>query len=167
MFGHVCSLSVGLSLLFRTPSALSLEVGNIDSIKSLAQTLAGPVIDTYKDQPRGPSPAIWTNKNTWSELGPIWGALVEYSYLTGDWQFDSATAKALWTLNSLYEWFETPSKSQNVTNGAQSNWALAALTAAEVGFSKPGEGAWIDLAKKRLRTWPASGKVAHVNVAVV
>jgi len=149
MFAHACSLSLGLALLLRGTNALSLDTGNTDSIKSAAKTLASTVVDAYKKQPEGSAVGFWREVYSWQDSGVIWGGLVEYSFLTGDSQFDDVIVKGLWSQRGADEHvnFMTKNMSRYITNSAQSTWALAALTAEEVGLSKPEKGAWIDFAK--------------------
>ncbi|KAF2798041.1 glycoside hydrolase family 76 protein [Melanomma pulvis-pyrius CBS 109.77] len=146
MFAHACTLSLALPFLFGAAGAISVDIGSADSIKSAAKTLAGAIVDSYNDLPKGSPIGMFEDPYFWWESGAMWSGLVEYSHLTGDSQFDAVVAKALWAQTGDGD-FLPPNQTKSEGNGDQSVWALAALTAAENGFTKPEAGAWVDLAK--------------------
>jgi|TARA_R110002003_G_scaffold805_2_gene21473 mannan endo-1,6-alpha-mannosidase len=73
--------------------------------------------------------------------------LIEYSYLTGDSQYDSIISQALQHQAGDYEAFMPANQTKTLGNEDQSIWGLAAMTAAEVGLPSPPKNLqWLDLA---------------------
>ncbi|KAF2877207.1 glycosyl hydrolase family 76-domain-containing protein [Massariosphaeria phaeospora] len=145
-------LSFLLSLIFTASSAINLDVNSANSIKATARTLAGAIVDVYNGQNAGFTPGLFDipivrdEVHFW-EAGAIWTSLIEYSHLTGDSQHDDLIATALEFQVGEQRNYMPKNQTMNITNDDQSRWALAALTAAEVGFKKPQSGEWLDLAK--------------------
>lgn len=91
-------------------------------------------------------PGIFGGDTYWWESGVLWNALIGYSYLTGDSQYDDRISQGiLWQLGD-YDAFMPPNQTKTLGNDDQSSWALAAMTAAEVGFPKPKDAEWADYA---------------------
>jgi mannan endo-1,6-alpha-mannosidase len=82
----------------------------------------------------------------WWEAGTVWNALVGYSHLTGDSQYDGIISQALQFQVGDYNAYMPPNQTKTLGNEDQSCWGLAAMTAAEVGLSKPQSAEWIDYA---------------------
>jgi mannan endo-1,6-alpha-mannosidase len=72
--------------------------------------------------------------------------LVDYSFLTGDSQYDAIVSEALQFQVGDYNAYMPQNQTKTAGNDDQSVWALAAMTAAEVGFPKPKSGEWVDYA---------------------
>jgi mannan endo-1,6-alpha-mannosidase len=76
----------------------------------------------------------------------VLNSLISYSYLTGDTQYDAMVSEGIqWQLGDN-DTFMPANQTKVLGNDDQSYWALAALTAAEVGFPKPKTGSWEDYA---------------------
>ncbi len=118
-----------------------------DSIQSVAKTLAGSIIKTYNTTQNPGTPGIFEPPYYWWEAGAIWQGFVEYSHLTGDSQYDSLVSEALQWQTGSDNNFMPANQTKNLRNEDQSTWALAALTAAELGFSKPKNSDWLTLAR--------------------
>jgi mannan endo-1,6-alpha-mannosidase len=71
---------------------------------------------------------------------------VEYSHLPEDKQYDDLVSQALYFQIGENRDYFPANQTKTIGNDDQSTWALAALTAAEVGFPKPPNGEWIDFA---------------------
>ncbi|KAF2202831.1 mannan endo-1,6-alpha-mannosidase [Delitschia confertaspora ATCC 74209] len=151
MFLPKSFLSLALPLFIRAVRGLDLDVNTEDSIKSTAKTLAGAIVAAYNDylQP-GEVPGLFSEAGApyyWWQAGTTWNALIEYSYLTGDSQYDELVSNAITFQLGKGNSFMVTNQTKNLGNDDQSTWGLAALTAAEVGFKNPREGKWIDFAK--------------------
>lgn len=97
-------------------------------------------------------PGIFGGDTYWWESGVLWNALIGYSYLTGDSQYDDRISQGiLWQLGD-YDAFMPPNQTKTLGNDDQSSWALAAMTAAEVGFPKPKDAEWADYASNVWQT---------------
>jgi mannan endo-1,6-alpha-mannosidase len=66
--------------------------------------------------------------------------------LTGDTQYDALVSQALQFQVGDYNAYMPPNQTKTLGNDDQSCWGLAAMTAAEVGFSKPNSSEWVDYA---------------------
>jgi mannan endo-1,6-alpha-mannosidase len=75
-------------------------------------------------------------------------SLIDYSYLTGDSQFDDLVAEGMLHQVSESNDFMPPNQTKTLGNDDQSYWGLAAMAAAENGFStnKLGSRSWVDFA---------------------
>jgi mannan endo-1,6-alpha-mannosidase len=147
MFARAGLLSLAFSLLAQQGVALDLDTGNQDSIKSAAKTLAGGIIAAYnKSLEATQTPGIFGEPHYWWQAGTTFNALLEYSKLTGDSQYDSLISEALLHQRGENNDYMPANASTELGNEEQSTWALAALTAAENGFQKPKDAAWVDYA---------------------
>jgi mannan endo-1,6-alpha-mannosidase len=81
------------------------------------------------------------------KAGAVFGGMVEYSYLTGDTQYDALVSEGMQWQSGEGRNFMPVNQSEVLFSTAHSAWGLAAMTAAEMGFSKPKNGDWIDYAK--------------------
>lgn len=78
----------------------------------------------------------------------MFGTLVDYSFLTGDNQYDDLLGEGLQHQLGDYNAFMPANQTKSLTNDDQSTWGLAAMSAAENGFStsKIGNLSWAQLA---------------------
>ena len=85
----------------------------------------------------------------WWESGAAFGTLIDYSHLTDDKEYDGLIGEALNHQIGEQNAFLPLNQSKSMGNDDQSTWGLAAMGAAEAGFSteKIGDLKWIDLAK--------------------
>ncbi|KAF1964161.1 cell wall glycosyl hydrolase Dfg5 [Bimuria novae-zelandiae CBS 107.79] len=144
------SLATSTTLFARSSAALDLDVKDQQSIKSVAKTLAGGIVATYKnDLGESLIPGLFSDPYYWWEAGAVFGSLVDYSFLTGDNQYDDLVGEALEHQIGDFNAFLPVNQTKTLGNDDQSTWGLAAMSAAENGFttSKIGNLSWIDLAK--------------------
>lgn len=88
------------------------------------------------------TPGLFSEPYYWWEAGAVWHGLIEYSFLTGDSQYNALVSEALqWQLGD-FDAFMPPNQTKTLGNEDQSVWGLAAMTAAEVGFPKPKDAEW-------------------------
>lgn len=78
----------------------------------------------------------------------MFNALIEYSHLTGDKQYDSIVSEGI--QGQLGEEpgyaFMPLNQTNSITNDGQGLWALAAMTAAESDFPNPENRSWVEYA---------------------
>lgn len=82
----------------------------------------------------------------WWEAGTVFNALIEYSKLTGDSQYDSLISEGILHQIGEQKNFMPTNATTQLGNEDQSTWALAAMTAAEMEFPKPKDAEWVDYA---------------------
>ncbi|KAF2796930.1 glycoside hydrolase family 76 protein [Melanomma pulvis-pyrius CBS 109.77] len=142
--------TIAISSVLHSVSAepAKLDVTNSNSIKTYSKSLAESIVnDYYKTKPSSPSGLFYNlpeNQNGTAEIdrsesGAIWDALIAYSHLTGDLQFNDVVAEALYAQMGPKQDF-LPGPKSKTPNDEQSQWGLAALSAAEYGFPKPIDG---------------------------
>ncbi|KAF2029972.1 mannan endo-1,6-alpha-mannosidase [Setomelanomma holmii] len=149
MFGHTGVLSLALPFLVGRvvgQTGIQLDVSSTDSIKSAAKSLAGGIVSFYNETlQKDLTLGLFPDPYYWWEAGIVFNALIGYSYLTGDSQYDSLISEALQHQIGDHDAFMPPNQTKTLGNDDQSSWGLAAMTAAEVGFPKPANLNWIDL----------------------
>ncbi|KAJ4301497.1 hypothetical protein N0V90_003589 [Kalmusia sp. IMI 367209] len=119
------------------------------SIKSAAKTIAGGIVAKYnKDLKDELIPGLFNDPYYWWESGAVLGSLIDYSYLTGDNQYDDLIAEGVMHQVSDSYSFMPPNQTKTLGNEDQSIWGLTAMAAAEDGFStsKLGNHSWVDFA---------------------
>ncbi|KAI4683361.1 uncharacterized protein J4E88_004536 [Alternaria novae-zelandiae] len=117
------------------------------SIKSAAKTLANGLVTFYNESvSESGIPGIFPKPYYWWEAGLVFNALIDYSYLTGDSQYDSIVSEGIQAQLGEDYAFMPANQTGQITNEDQTTWALAALTAAETGFSPPENRSWAEYA---------------------
>lgn len=119
----------------------------------MAKTLAGGIVSAYKETlAKDLIPGLFADDYYWWEAGVVFNGLIEYSHLTGDTQYDALVTQALQHQLGDYNAFMPPNQTKTLGNDDQSSWGLAAMSAAEVGLSKPNGTEWIDVASNVFNT---------------
>ncbi|KAL1799360.1 hypothetical protein ACET3X_003397 [Alternaria dauci] len=149
MFARVSVLSLALSCIVSTTAALDLDVQNKDSITKAASTLADGLVTFYNDGLSDHQvPGLLPDPYFWWEGAIMFNALIEYSSLTGDKQYDSIVSEGI--QGQLGEEpgyaFLPTNQTAKIFNEDQSLWALAAMAAAESDFPKPENKSWVEYA---------------------
>lgn len=81
-------------------------------------------------------PGLFSDDYYWWEAGAVLNSLMQYSYLTGDAQYNTRVSKAIqWQLADENAFMPANQTSTSTTN-AQSIWALAAMTAVDIALPK-------------------------------
>ncbi|KAK7187592.1 hypothetical protein DPSP01_003725 [Paraphaeosphaeria sporulosa] len=149
MFICLLSLSLATSLFAHSGAALDIDVKDQDSIKSAAKTIAGGIVKLYKDDLKEELiPGLFSDPYYWWETGAVFGTLVDYSSLTGDKQYDDLLGEGFEHQLGEFDAFMPSNQTKTLGNDEQSTWGLAAMSAAENGFStsKIGNLTWVQLA---------------------
>ncbi|PSN62985.1 mannan endo-1,6-alpha-mannosidase [Corynespora cassiicola Philippines] len=136
-------LPLALSLALGSVAAIDLDVNNQDSLKTVAKTIADDIVSAYNDTIAdfGP-PGLFPDPYYWYEAGIFWQALIEYSHITGDSNYDATISTALQWQTGDFDAFMPVNQTKSLSNDEQSIWGLAALAAAESGLSKPENVTW-------------------------
>ncbi|KAI0596702.1 glycoside hydrolase family 76 protein [Biscogniauxia sp. FL1348] len=136
-------------LLLVVPGAiagLTVDVDDQASIKKGAALVAEDLMNFYTGDIPGILPA---DDYSWWTGGALWSTLLDYRDRTGDTTYDDTIYQGLrWQTGSNSD-FAPANWSSTLGNDDQSIWALAALVAAETGFTSPpsGDPQWLDLAQ--------------------
>ncbi|KAF2670611.1 putative cell wall glycosyl hydrolase Dfg5 [Microthyrium microscopicum] len=151
-------LSVVLVVSSTSVSALDLDPKNADSIKSAAKAVAKTVVSLYNGNKSVEIPGIFSTPGFyWWQAAPVWDALVDYSFLTGDTTYNDIVGKALQFQVGPNNDYMPPNQTKSEGNDDQSFWALAAMTAAERNFPAPNTSipTWSTLATNVFNTQAA------------
>jgi mannan endo-1,6-alpha-mannosidase len=150
---HLKPLSLGL-LAATTASALTLDTQSPESIKNASSTLASAIVASYRAQLKVPGIfGVVGAPYYWYEGGAVFNALISYSHLANDTQYNDLITEALKHQMGSPDGDTAPFMPSNQTKGLgnddQATWALAALTAAEVGWEDPQPGlSWLEVATR-------------------
>ncbi|KAF2726318.1 glycoside hydrolase family 76 protein [Polychaeton citri CBS 116435] len=126
-----------------TAETVDFDITDSSSTKNASGTIAESIIRRYNDQPAPLIPGIFTletngNQNwPWYGSGMIWDSLINYWGQTGDDQFNDLIQQGLYFQTGEHEDFLPANQTSMEGNDDQAVWALAAMTAAEVGFPEP------------------------------
>ncbi|KAL1642985.1 hydrolase 76 protein [Didymella pomorum] len=146
-------LPLASSLLAGHVAALNLDIDSQDSIRSVAKTIASGIVSFYDaSQKDDPIPGLFPDPYYWWESGLAFNALIDYSGLMNDSEYNSRISEALQHQLGDYDAFMPPNQTKTLGNDDQSTWGLASLSAYEIGLSTPASGSWLQFAKNVLDT---------------
>ncbi|POS68711.1 glycosylhydrolase family 76-2 [Diaporthe helianthi] len=141
-------------------AALDVDLTSTDSIKSAAKQVAINLMSYYRgDQPGqvpgilpGPPPA---GDYYWWQGGALWGAMIDYWYVTGDTTRNDAAEQGL-VFQSEYSYMPR-NWSISLGNDDQGFWGMSAMLAAEMNFQNPPPKSpqWLALAQAVFNTQAA------------
>ncbi|KAI3339727.1 glycosyl hydrolase family 76-domain-containing protein [Ustulina deusta] len=147
-------LSVSFAQLFLSATGvlagLTLDVDDAASVKKAAALVAEDLMGFYNGEIPGllpgPPPA---GDYYWWTGGALWASMLDYRSRTGDTQYDAKISEGLLWQRGSNDDFLTANWTLTTGNDDQAIWAMAALLAAETGFTEPGEGnpKWLTLAQ--------------------
>jgi mannan endo-1,6-alpha-mannosidase len=119
-----------------------------DSIKSVAKTIASGIVSFYDATLKDDLiPGLFPDPYYWWESGLAFNALIDYSGLTNDSEYNARISEALQHQLGDFDAFMPPNQTKTLGNDDQSTWGLASLSAYEVGLSAPASGSWLQFAK--------------------
>jgi len=135
-------------------AALTVDLTSVDSIKAGAQTVAKGLLSFYTGDQPGQVPGLLPAPYYWWESGAMFGALVDYWYLTGDDQFNTKVTQAMQFQVGPNNDYMPPNRTKDEGNDDQAFWAMAALAAAENNFPNPpsNQPGWLALAQAVFNT---------------
>ncbi|KAK3115756.1 hydrolase 76 protein [Teratosphaeriaceae sp. CCFEE 6253] len=128
----------------RVHAIVTLDITNASSISAAAQVVVERIVGLYgnsADFPVGTgTPGLFPEPYYWWESGLAWDSLIRYWALTGDDTYNNLVREGLLFQLGPDSNFLPPNQTKSEGNDDQSYWALAAMTAAEYGFSAPTAG---------------------------
>ncbi|KAL0264666.1 hypothetical protein SLS55_000617 [Diplodia seriata] len=134
-----------LSLVLNHVHAVDIDISSTDSIKDAASEIAFGLMKWYTGNNTGDVPGNLPDPYYWWEAGAMFMSMVEYWYYTGDETYLPQTKQAL--VHQTGDKNDYMPNNQTLTEGNDDQlfWALAAMTAAELKFSDPGDEAasWV------------------------
>ncbi|KAL6928938.1 hydrolase 76 protein [Hanseniaspora valbyensis] len=140
--------------VFSVVKGVYLNLNNDTSINNAAALLVQGTLDYYEGYQYGGTIGMFQEPYYWWEAGGVWGAMIDYWYITGNDTFLNLTKEAL-----LYQtgddWDYIPLNQSTVEgNDDQAFWGIAAMSAAERNFSNPSssEPQWLYLAQAVFNT---------------
>lgn len=135
-------------------NAVQLNVNNTSSVDNAAALLVQGTLDYYAGYQVGGTIGMFQEPYYWWEAGGVWGAMIDYWFITGNDTYVNLTKQAL-----LYQagenWDYIPLNQSTVEgNDDQAFWGIAAMSAAERNFSNPSstEPQWLYLAQAVFNT---------------
>ncbi|OOQ90678.1 endo mannanase, GH76 family [Penicillium brasilianum] len=137
--------TIAVALLTGSASAIDLNVNDETSIKNAASVAAKNTISLYDQRDSKNIPGKLDR--SWFEGGVMFDALIRYWYYTGDSSHNDAVSDGMYWQRGDDDFFPS-NYSQTLGNDDQVMWALAAMTAAEVGYpQRSAMSSWITLAE--------------------
>ncbi|KAI1311521.1 glycosyl hydrolase family 76-domain-containing protein [Xylaria venustula] len=131
-------------------AGLTVDVEDAASVKKAAALVAEDLMSFYKGDIPGllPGPPPEGDYYPWSG-GALWAAMLDYRSRTGDTQYDDKISEGLLWQRGPNNDYLAPNWSASTGNDDQAIWAMAALLAAETGFTEPetDNTTWLALAQ--------------------
>lgn len=118
-------------------------------VQDTAKIYANSIVNEfYKNNPQGSATGFFFSipeelggsQLTWSQSATLWDSLIASANLTGDVQFNDIVAEAIYAQVDENDAFMPANKTLTFGSANQTQWALTALSAHELGFPKPQEG---------------------------
>ncbi|KAH8600964.1 glycoside hydrolase family 76 protein [Bisporella sp. PMI_857] len=130
-------------------AAITLDLGDDNSIKRAASTIAYDLMSEYTGNRTGDTPGNLPDPYYWWECGAMFGTMINYWYYTGDTTYNEVTMQAMLHQIGPDKDYMPENQTKTLGNDDQSFWGMAALTAAETNFEAPPEGypGWLALAQ--------------------
>ena len=119
------------------------------SIKKAAATVAFDMMKYYTGNQTGDTPGNLPDPYYWWECGAMFGAMVDYWYLTGDPSYNEATTQALLAQIGPDRNYMPPNQTSTLGNDDQAFWGMSAMSAAENNYPDPpkDQPQWLALAQ--------------------
>lgn len=129
--------------------ALDLDLGNTESIKNAASTVAYDMMSYYKGNESGWPEGLLPEPYYWWEAGAMFGQMIEYWFYTGDTTYNTVVTNGLLAQVGPQNDFMPPNQTKTEGNDDQAFWAFAAMSAAEMNFPDPpaDQPSWLSLAQ--------------------
>jgi mannan endo-1,6-alpha-mannosidase len=152
---RLIGLVAALGVLVKSGSAIDLVVGDEDSVKSAASTIAFGLARYYTGNNTGDTPGNLPDPYFWWEAGAMFGTLIDYWALTGDDSYNAITSQALVHQGTENADFLPRNQTRTLGNDDQGFWGMAAMSAAENNFPNPppDQPQWLALAQSLFNQW--------------
>ncbi len=138
-----------LCLLIGKASALTLTVGDKDSVCDAATLIINGIMDYYEGIRYGGTVGIFQAPYYWWEAGEIWAGMIDTWYFCQNDTYEDIIFDALQAQKGSGNSFMPQNQTLTEGNDDQSFWGFAALSAAERNFTNPSsdEPGWLALAQ--------------------
>lgn len=131
MYSSRLALASGLLLAGNT-FAIELDLNDRESITDAAEIIAKSVVDRYRNS--SSIPGLFGDPYYFWEGGLAFDSLIHYWHQTGDDSYNELIGEALhWQLGPNND-FAPVNQTKSLGNDDQTQWAMAAMSAAEYGF---------------------------------
>lgn len=146
-----------LSSILATTNAIFLDTNNDTNINEVTALIAKGLMDYYEGYKYGGTIGMFTWPYYWWEAGGAWGALLHYTYYTGDQTYVPTIMEALLYQTGDHNNYIPLNQSTTEGNDDQGFWGLAVMSAAEMNFTNPQDPdkAWLTLTQAVFNTMAA------------
>ncbi|PHH74786.1 hypothetical protein CDD82_4763 [Ophiocordyceps australis] len=165
--GGQVAACVAAALLSACPwtQAYKLDPDSVDSIKTIAKSMADDMLSYYDGDKPGGTPGLLPQPYYWWEAGAMMGALIDYWYYTKDDSYNNLTIEGLlWQVGETDDYMP---RNQTLTEGNddQGFWGLSVMSAAEYNFPNPppDKPQWLGLAQAVFNTQAARWDTEHCS----
>ncbi|KAI5461374.1 glycosyl hydrolase family 76-domain-containing protein [Mariannaea sp. PMI_226] len=143
------TITLALGLWGSSADAVSVTWTDDSSIKEAAATIAYGLVGFYTGNNTGDIPGNLPNPYYWWEAGAMFGALIDYWWMTGDSSYNDITMQAMLHQVGPDNDYMPPNQTLTEGNDDQGFWALAAMSAAERKYPNPpsDKPQWLALAQ--------------------
>lgn len=131
-------------------NAIDLDVNSTDSILGASKTIVGNILKVYNQNGSGPAiPGLLPSPYYWWEAGYMFDSLINYWSLSGDDSIVQTIQDGMLFQVGPDNNYMPLNQTKSLGNDDQAFWALAAMTAAEMGFPLPSgaDVTWTQLAQ--------------------
>ncbi|KAH8653863.1 cell wall glycosyl hydrolase [Xylariales sp. PMI_506] len=138
-----------LAVAASTVSAIDVDWTSDSGVKEGAAKLAYGLMKYYTGNDTGDVPGNLPDPYYWWEAGAFFGTYVDYWAFTGDDTYNNVTFQALQHQVGADDDYMPENQTLSEGNDDQGFWAMAAMTAAEMGFQDPDSTGvqWLALAQ--------------------
>ncbi|KAM5342442.1 hypothetical protein ACJ41O_013408 [Fusarium nematophilum] len=146
-------------------TAIDVSWDNDDSVKEAAGTIAYGLVKYYTGNNTGDVPGNLPDPYYWWEAGAMFGALIDYWWITGDETYNNITSQALQHQVGDDEDYMPVNQTRTEGNDDQGFWAMAAMAAAEHKFPDPpsDQPQWLALAQAVFNEYASRWDTQHCD----
>ncbi|KAK4452910.1 glycosyl hydrolase family 76-domain-containing protein [Podospora aff. communis PSN243] len=154
---HAVVLAVSLLAASQLTAAYTLDVGSMDSVKTVAASMTEDMMSLYHGNESGGTPGLLPDPYYWWEAGALMGSLVDYWYYTGNTKWNTLTEQGLLFQVGPNNDYMPPNQTRTEGNDDQGFWGMAVMSAAESKFPNPPKDKpqWLALAQAVFNTQAA------------
>ncbi|KAK7409721.1 mannan endo-1 [Neonectria punicea] len=157
--------SLALALWGTSASAIDVTWTDESSIKEAAGTIAYGLVKYYTGNNTGDVPGNLPDPYYWWEAGAMFGALIDYWWITDDDSYNNITSEGILHQVGEDEDFMPTNQTRTEGNDDQGFWAMAAMAAAERKFPDPpdDEPQWLALTQAVFNEYASRWDTEHCD----
>ncbi|KPM34361.1 Mannan endo-1,6-alpha-mannosidase DCW1 [Neonectria ditissima] len=157
--------SLALGLWGASVRAIDVTWTDESSIKEAAGTIAYGLVKYYTGNNTGDVPGNLPDPYYWWEAGAMFGALIDYWWMTDDDSYNNITSAGMLHQVGEDEDFMPTNQTRTEGNDDQGFWAMAAMAAAERKFPDPpdDEPQWLALAQAVFNEYASRWDTEHCD----